>query len=100
MIVSPLCLAYGYLNQTISNSNLNYTEQSDYFTKYRIFDLLFYQTNYNQHNLTLIAKISSEAVGSFNIFINYSAAKANNFNNGNDIRKNFQTGIEYKIKAY
>lgn len=92
-------LAYGFSNQSVGESELAYNVPTYYFINNRIYDLLYYQTDYNKHTITLNAELKTLTPGTFKFYFNYSFIKANKFA-GDNMRKTMQAGIEYCIKAY
>lgn len=91
----------GINSNKTSNNNLNYTNQSNYFLDYRIKDLYFYQTNFNNYIFNLITAYSPGFGGEFLINVNYSNSilvNATHFPGMN--RSNSSITLEYKVAAY
>src|ERR1039457_5756923 len=84
-----------------SNNNLNYSNQSNYFTDYRIKDLYFYQTDFNKYLFNLITAFSPGFGGEILINLNYSNAIPGNLTEfANLNRSNSGIAVEYRVAAY
>lgn len=91
----------GFNSNNIGSSDLNYSEQSSYFTDYRIKDLYFYQTGFNQYLFNLITAYSPGFGGEILINLNYSNSipgKSTRFSGQH--RSNSTIALEYRVAAY
>ena len=94
-------VSIGYNSNNSGTNSLNYTDQSSYFTEYRIKDLYLYQTGYKQYLFNLITAYSPGFGGEILINLNYSNSIPGNSTRFAGLnRSNSSVELEYRVAAY
>ncbi|MDR3611081.1 MAG: hypothetical protein P4L27_11005 [Ignavibacteriaceae bacterium] len=94
-------ISAGINSDKSSNNNLDYSNPSYYFTGYRIKDLYYYQSNFNQYLFNLITAYSPGFGGEFLINLKYANAIPGNLTPfANQNRTNSTIALEYRVAAY
>lgn len=94
-------LSYGYLNNSIPNYTYSVSTNSNYYSSFRQFDLLYYLTGSYKQEFSITSSVNPGIGGIFLIYFNYSLLKPfmdSVFGNENKVR--FNSVIEYRIKVF
>jgi hypothetical protein len=94
-------ISAGFNSNNIGTNDLTYSTESSYFTDYRIKDVYFYQTGFNQYIFNLITAYSPGFGGEILLNLNYSNSIPNNSSKFKDLhRSNSAIVLEYRVAAY
>ncbi len=94
-------ISYGYYRNSVKEFSYTVQNQSDYFAGYREHDLAYLHTGYDKHNAVMASKITPWFGGCIYLYLNYSYIKPESGSAfGNEIKNQFNTTIEYRIKVF
>jgi hypothetical protein len=92
---------FGYDNNSISDSNLDFKNPSIYFTDFRNADILYYQTNFQKYSVYLKTIIYPASIGYLNFYFSYERLNPNDSFMFNDkYRNNFSGILELRLNVY
>lgn len=94
-------ISYGFSKKSNSSNELLYQSNSIYFTSYRIKDILFQQTGFSTHTVSVTSELKSTGLGDLLFQINYSVLVPESdsiFANGK--RNDLEFTLEYRVKAF
>lgn len=94
-------ISYGFYTKTVPEYSVTFNEQSNYFTQYRKYDLIYLYTGFNRHEVSLVAKIVPWFEGSFYVYLNYiNTVPESGSDFHNEIKNEFNSIIEYRVKVF
>lgn len=94
-------ISYGFSKKSNSSNELLYQSNSIYFTNYRIKDLLFQQTGFSTHTVSVTSELKSTGLGDLLFQINYSVLVPESDSIfANRKRNDLEFTLEYRVKAF
>lgn len=94
-------ISYSFLHNSVSDFNLTIQNPTNYYSDFRQFDILYYQTEYNKHSISLTSRIDPGIGGLLYFYFDYSITKPVKNSAFEDKVKNiFSSVIEYRVKVF